>query len=96
MAWLYTAICLFDFILAPVIYMIIQEQIPLDKAIVWSPLTLRGGGFIHMSFGIILGISAWSRGQEKITQMQQATAIINTPEISSGDSMVQTVQIAPK
>jgi hypothetical protein len=27
---------------------------------------LIGNGFIHMAFGAILGISAWTRGQEKI------------------------------
>jgi hypothetical protein len=32
----------------------------------WQPLTLQGGGLIHIAFGAILGISAWTRGQEKI------------------------------
>lgn len=31
----------------------------------WSPLTLMGGAFFHLSFGAILGISAFTRGQEK-------------------------------
>lgn len=31
----------------------------------WSPLTLVGGGLFHAAFGMILGVSAWSRGKEK-------------------------------
>jgi hypothetical protein len=31
----------------------------------WTPLTLSGGGLFHLSFGAILGISAFTRGQEK-------------------------------
>ena len=31
----------------------------------WTPLTLSGGGMFHLSFGAILGISAFTRGQEK-------------------------------
>ena len=31
----------------------------------WAPLTLMGGAFFHLSFGAILGISAFTRGQEK-------------------------------
>lgn len=31
----------------------------------WQPLTLLGGAFFHLSFGAILGISAFTRGQEK-------------------------------
>jgi hypothetical protein len=29
-------------------------------------MTLQFGGLIHMAFGAILGISAWTRGQEKV------------------------------
>jgi hypothetical protein len=31
----------------------------------WQPLTLLGGAFFHLSFGAILGIAAFTRGQEK-------------------------------
>jgi hypothetical protein len=40
----------------------------------WAPLTLQGGGFIHMAFGAILGISAWTRGKEKIAQVENGSA----------------------
>jgi hypothetical protein len=32
----------------------------------WSPLTILGGGMFHLSFGAILGLAAWTRGQEKV------------------------------
>jgi hypothetical protein len=31
----------------------------------WVPLTLEGGGLFHIAFGAILGVAAWTRGQEK-------------------------------
>lgn len=31
----------------------------------WEPLTLSEGGLFHMSFGAILGVAAFTRGQEK-------------------------------
>jgi hypothetical protein len=31
----------------------------------WAPLTLEGGGLFHIAFGAILGVAAWTRGQEK-------------------------------
>ena len=34
--------------------------------IAWQSLTLSNGGLIHLAFGAILGVSAWTRGQEKI------------------------------
>lgn len=33
----------------------------------WSPLTLQGAGLFHLAMGAILGVTAWSRGQEKMT-----------------------------
>jgi hypothetical protein len=37
----------------------------LRQARVWVPLTLQGNGMFHIAFGAILGVSAWTRGQEK-------------------------------
>jgi hypothetical protein len=70
MGWLYMVICAFDFIIFPLITMFLPV---IAKAfgfnITYSPwlsLTLSNGGLIHMAFGAILGVAAWSRGQEKI------------------------------
>lgn len=69
MAKTYRWICMFDFILFPLIYFAVQfneTEAANDAFRIWQPITLIGGGFIHMAFGAILGISAWTRGQEKI------------------------------
>ena len=39
----------------------------------WEPLTLGQGGLYHLSMGAILGVSSWSRGQEKMKQMEVLT-----------------------
>jgi hypothetical protein len=36
----------------------------------WQPLTLLSGGVFHAAMGAVLGISAFSRGKEKIEQMR--------------------------
>ena len=35
----------------------------------WEPLTLQAGGVFYACFGAILGVSAWTRGQEKIKKI---------------------------
>jgi hypothetical protein len=66
MAMLYMAICGADFILFPILWSLIQA---FEHGVVtaqWQPLTLQGGGLIHLAFGAILGISAYGRTQEKL------------------------------
>lgn len=87
-AYIYLAICMFDFVGMPVYVTYLNEQVNTeafaeirqlqDKEVKlaaleqldlgkssWEPLTLAGGGLFHLSFGAILGISAFTRGQEK-------------------------------
>jgi hypothetical protein len=35
----------------------------------WKPLTLEGSGLFHVAMGAVLGVTAWTRGQEKITEI---------------------------
>ena len=44
----------------------------------WEPLTLKGAGLFHMAMGAILGIAAWSRGQEKLAGITGTLSPINT------------------
>ena len=74
MGWLYMIICAFDFIVGPVLAMAMPIFLKgLGAASVtytqWESLTLSNGGLIHLAFGAILGITAWTRGQEKINKM---------------------------
>ena len=70
MAITYMAINLFDFILGPILYNLLQYWNPGQAVGMWQPLTLQGGGLVHIAFGAILGISAYTRGQEKIAQVK--------------------------
>lgn len=65
----YLIICMFDFMAAP-IFLAIYSAIRDIPYIVWHPLTLEGGGLYHVAMGAILGVSAWTRGQEKITTIK--------------------------
>jgi len=69
MAMMYMAVCICDFILFPIMWTIVQfweTQAANDAFRQWAPMTLQGGGLFHMAMGAVLGITAWSRGQEKI------------------------------
>ena len=64
MAWLYMVICACDFVIFPLISIFIPI-ITHDKYTPWTSLTLQNGGLIHLAFGAILGVTAWTRGTEK-------------------------------
>jgi hypothetical protein len=69
MAMMYMCVCACDFIIFPIGFTIVQfweVAIQNDAFRQWAPLTLQGGGLFHMAMGAVLGITAWSRGQEKI------------------------------
>lgn len=69
MGWMYMSVCIFDFILFPIMYTFVQfsKNPDVQSAFVqWQPLTLVSGGLFHMAMGAVLGIAAWSRGQEKM------------------------------
>jgi hypothetical protein len=69
MAFVYMAIVIFDFIVGPIFWSIIQ-LFGGSVAIQWSPLTLIAGGIFHAAMGAVLGISAFSRGKEKIEALR--------------------------
>lgn len=69
MGWMYMIVCIFDFIIFPIGFTIVQfweTEASNDAFRQWNPLTLSGAGLFHMAMGAVLGITAWSRGQEKI------------------------------
>ena len=67
-AWCYLIICLFDFMIAPSAIAALNtlEKIPNTHDNTWVPLTTSGGSIFHLSFGAIIGISAYGRTREKI------------------------------
>lgn len=88
MAMMYMCVCAADFIIFPIMFTIVQfweTQAANDAFRQWAPLTLQGGGLFHMAMGAVLGITAWSRGQEKMagvanTQQPVATTMTTTTQ----------------
>jgi hypothetical protein len=85
MAMTYMATCLFDFIVGPILYNVLQYYNPGQNLDMWQPLTLQGGGLYHIAMGVVLGISAHGRTQEKI----------NTPSLPGMGSFMPAPQESP-
>lgn len=66
----YTLIIMFDFVVAPILWSGLQVYADGEVTTQWLPLTLNGGGIFHGAMGAILGISAYTRGQEKIENIR--------------------------
>lgn len=66
MAVMYMIVCTCDFVLFPVLWSALQALQHGSVAMQWAPITLQGAGLFHMAMGAVLGVAAWSRGQEKI------------------------------
>lgn len=73
MAITYMATIWFDFIFGPIIFNILQLHNTGQAITSWIPLTLQGGGLYHVAMGAILGIAAWTRGQEKVAVIRNTT-----------------------
>lgn len=69
MAFVYMAIVVFDFIVGPIFWSVIQLYGG-SVSMQWSPLTLVAGGVFHAAMGAVLGLSAWTRGREKVEALK--------------------------
>jgi len=67
MGWMYLVVCVTDFIVFPIGWSAFMARFG-DPVNVWEPITLQGGGLFHVAMGAVLGVAAWTRGQEKITR----------------------------
>tara|TARA_R110000822_G_scaffold232478_1_gene364246 strand:- start:64 stop:309 length:246 start_codon:yes stop_codon:yes gene_type:complete len=65
-AWVYLLICLFDFMIAPILWNMMQLIVNSAVQTQWQPLTLIGGGLMHVSFGAMMGITSLGRTKEKL------------------------------
>jgi hypothetical protein len=74
-AYTYIFICICDFIIFPVGNMLVCYYLH-TPYVVWVPLTLQGGAFLHLSFGAILGAGAYTQG------LSQIEMIKNMPDYS--------------
>jgi hypothetical protein len=66
MGWMYMGVCSFDFVLAPVMWSLLQSLSHGSVQTQWQPLTLQGAGLFHIAMGAVLGIAAHGRTQEKL------------------------------
>lgn len=66
MGWLYFAVCMFDFILFPIMWSILQATMQGSVTTPWQPISLQGAGLFHVAMGAVLGIAAYGRTREKI------------------------------
>jgi hypothetical protein len=69
-AWTYLVICLFDFLVAPIMTFYFFGHYGNDTSSYsqWQPITLVGSGLFHVAMGAIIGVTAWQRGEEKKTR----------------------------
>ena len=74
MGWVYMVVNIADFVIFPILWSILQAVQGGQVTNQWDPLTLKGAGLFHIAMGAILGVSAWSRGQEKIAGITPTTA----------------------
>jgi len=94
MGWMYMLVCMFDMIVFPVLWSLLQTltQTPITQ---WNPLTLQGAGLFHIAMGAVLGIAAFGRTQEKLnganngglntaTTSPSATSFGSSPAVGTG------------
>jgi len=84
MAIMYMMVCIFDFIVFPIMFTVVQfweTSAANDAFRQWNPITLGGGGLFHVAMGAVLGVTAWSRGQEKMAGV--ATGGSNAAQLPS-------------
>lgn len=91
MAWSYMVICIFDFIAAPILWSILQATYKGNVTEAWAPLTLQGAGLFHLAMGAILGVTAWSRGQEKMEILNQSSSTSNRQSYSNKKTSLSKV-----
>ena len=66
MAWQYFVVCICDFIIFPSFAMYYASKYGVAENFKWDPITLTAGGFYHIAMGVIVGITAYTRGQENL------------------------------
>lgn len=66
MGWMYMSVCIFDFIVFPILWSILQASTQGNVSTPWLPLSLQGAGLFHIAMGAVLGIAAYGRTKEKI------------------------------
>ena len=73
-AYVYLFNCLVDFFIAPLMWNIgmsmESNEIKMNTSR-WEPLTLQAGAMFHLSFGAILGATAWRKKDEIVIDKKE-------------------------
>ena len=98
MGWMYMIVCMFDMIIFPILWSILQavgNQGHVETQ--WNPLTLQGAGLFHIAMGAVLGIAAFGRTQEKIAGTANNVVPPVVPaSIPTSPSIPAPVPMAPR
>ena len=99
MGWMYMAVCSFDFVIAPILWSLVQALAHGAVNVQWQPLTLQGAGLFHISMGAVLGLAAYGRTQEKLAGANNggasAVGTSYTPPAPLPSTPVVTPVVAP-
>jgi len=69
LAWIYCIICLFDFIIMPILFNILQFNTLGQNISEYSAITLQNSGLFHISMCAVLGINSHSKSKERIADI---------------------------
>jgi hypothetical protein len=95
MGWMYMVICLFDFLVAPILWSILQSLSHGSVQTQWQPLTLQGAGLFHLAMGAVLGIAAYGRTQEKLGNATMSSTTVPPMSMPPMSPSVSPVASAP-
>lgn len=77
MGWMYMVVCVFDFVIFPVAWSLLQALAEGNVSAPWQPLTLQGAGLFHIAMGAVLGIAVYGRTKEKVEGVSSTSTEIS-------------------
>jgi hypothetical protein len=84
MGWMYMVVCMFDMVIFPILWSLLQSLNHGQVTSQWQPLTLQGAGLFHIAMGAVLGIAAFGRTQEKLGGANNGGAQTSATGFASG------------
>jgi len=78
MGWMYMAVCVFDFIIFPIIWSVLQATMNGSVTTPWQPISLQGAGLFHVAMGAVLGIAVYGRTKEKVEGVANLSTALPT------------------
>ncbi len=73
LCWQYLLVCLHDFLIGPILAQWLGHG-------VYQPITLQEGAIYHVSMGGVVGVTSWTRGMEKMKELDALEGSNATPD----------------